>query len=199
MAPNRQTRRQLHIHSAPAHIYTACCCLTELSTCVDSDVVQLFACSGLKKKYRLVLTEELPAQSILDPSLPSGRHTDSQSDASPASAFSPFNPSPLYMFLLHAPKDVLMARISARKGHYFPPELLQSQLDTLEWPGKDEDVMVVDVSMAKEEIVEVLVTAIVKQHKGGEIGSHLHSLVTENNVRDVLKESVPVNPFTSSL
>ena len=141
----------------------------------------------------------MPAQSILDPSQPAQSHTESASPASPASAFSPFNPSPLYMFLLHAPKDVLMARISARKGHYFPAELLQSQLDTLEWPKEDEDVMVVDVSMAKDEIVEVLVTAIVKQHKGGEIGSHLHSLVTEGNVRDVLKEAVPINPFTSSL
>jgi len=155
----------------------------------------LFACSGLKKKYRLVLTEELPARSILDPTLPSTQHTQSNSTTTPATAFTPYNPSPLYMFLLHAPRDVLMARISARKGHYFPPELLQSQLDTLEWPGEDEDVMVVDVSMTKEEIVEVLVTAIVKQHKGGEIGSHLHALVTESNVRDVLKEPVPLNPF----
>lgn len=160
---------------------------------------QIFACSGLKKKYRLVLTEELPAQSILDPSTPAAHHAQSTSDASPATAFTPFNPSPLYMFLLHAPPAVLMARITARKGHYFPPQLLQSQLDTLEWPGSDEDVMVVDVSMSKEAVVAVLVAAVVKQHKGGEIGSHLHSVVTEENVREVLSEPVPMNTFTSSL
>ena len=161
----------------------------------------MFACSGLRKKYRLVLTEEQPAQSILDPANPSATHTQSTSPAPPATAtaFSPFNPSPLYMFLLHAPQPTLMARISARKGHYFPAALLQSQLDTLEWPGKDEDVMAVDVSMEKAEVVEVLVAAIVKQHKGGEIGSHLHSFVSEDNVREVLKEPVPMNPFSSSL
>lgn len=146
-----------------------------------------------------MLTEELPPQSILDPSQPSSRHTQSTTAASPATAFTPFNPSPLYMFLLHAPQAVLMARISARKGHYFPAELLQSQLDTLEWPGEDEDVMAVDVSMSKDEVVEVMVTAIVKQHKGGEIGSHLHSVVTEANVREVLKEPIPMSPFTSLL
>ena len=101
------------------------------------------------------------------------------------------------MFLLNAPKDVLMKRISSRAGHYFPATLLQSQLDTLEWPKEDEDVMAVDVSMPKEEVVAVLVAAIVKQHKGGEIGSHLHASVTEENVREVLKEPIPMNPFSS--
>ena len=159
----------------------------------------MFACSGLKKKYRVVLTEQRPAHSILEDTdcpTPTTRATP----AGPAAtAFTPFNPSPLYMFLLHADKAVLMARISARKGHYFPPQLLQSQLDTLEWPGEDEDVMVVDVSLPKDEIVEVLVTSIVSQHKGGEIGSHLHAVVTNENVREVLSEPVPMNLFTLSL
>ena len=36
------------------------------------------------------------------------------------------------------PREVLVARLAARKGHYMPPSLLDSQLETLERLGEDE-------------------------------------------------------------
>jgi gluconokinase len=39
------------------------------------------------------------------------------------------------MALLEVDRDVLMKRVSARPGHFFPEKLVQSQLDTLEQPS----------------------------------------------------------------
>jgi gluconokinase len=39
-----------------------------------------------------------------------------------------------------------------RQGHYMPPSLLQSQLDTLELPASDEQALVLDVSNAPEDL-----------------------------------------------
>ena len=157
----------------------------------------VFACSGLRRKYRLVLAELAPPSSVL-PSAARAQPPSPSSLPPSATAFSPFFPSPLYMFLLTAPESVLMERIEARKGHYFPASLLRSQLDTLEWPGEDEDVMSVDVSLPKEEVVEALVMAIVRKHKGGEIGTHVHADVNPGNVNEALKEPITINPFVSS-
>lgn len=44
------------------------------------------------------------------------------------------------MIFLHVDSDVLAARLTGRPGHFFPRQLLQSQLDTLEPPGPDERV-----------------------------------------------------------
>ncbi len=53
------------------------------------------------------------------------------------------HPSVRFVHLLADP-DVLTARITARKGHYMPPSLLQSQLDTLEPLEPDEPGVGVD-------------------------------------------------------
>lgn len=45
--------------------------------------------------------------------------------------------------LLDVPVEELRRRVAARTGHFMPPELLDSQLATLEWPGEDEEVEVV--------------------------------------------------------
>ena len=49
--------------------------------------------------------------------------------------------------------EVLQARLDARKGHFFPPELLASQYATLEPLAPDEDGLVVDVALTPEEQV----------------------------------------------
>jgi carbohydrate kinase (thermoresistant glucokinase family) len=54
---------------------------------------------------------------------------------------------------LHGDREVLAARIAARKDHFMPPSLLDSQLATLETPGADEAVVAVDVRMRPKEIV----------------------------------------------
>ena len=42
---------------------------------------------------------------------------------------------------LHGAPELLAARLRGRSGHYMPPSLLQSQLDTLEPPQADEDAL----------------------------------------------------------
>ncbi len=46
---------------------------------------------------------------------------------------------------LDGPREVLEARLHARKGHFMPPDLLDSQLRTLERPTEDEHAIVVDL------------------------------------------------------
>ena len=56
--------------------------------------------------------------------------------------------APRVRFLhLHGDKAVLAARLAARKGHFFPPALLDSQYATLEPLQPDEDGVVVDVAL----------------------------------------------------
>jgi carbohydrate kinase (thermoresistant glucokinase family) len=56
--------------------------------------------------------------------------------------------APRVRFLhLHGAREVLQARLDARKGHFFPPDLLASQYATLEPLAPDEDGIVVDVAL----------------------------------------------------
>jgi gluconokinase len=56
--------------------------------------------------------------------------------------------APRVRFLhLHGARAVLADRLAARKGHFFPPDLLDSQLATLEPLAPDEDGCVVDVAL----------------------------------------------------
>ncbi len=48
---------------------------------------------------------------------------------------------------------VLGERMAARKGHFMPPALLISQLETLERLGSDEDGAVVDIDQKPDEIL----------------------------------------------
>jgi gluconokinase len=47
-------------------------------------------------------------------------------------------PGNVVFVFLDAPPEVVRARLAARKGHYMPTSLLDSQLATLEPPGPDE-------------------------------------------------------------
>lgn len=55
---------------------------------------------------------------------------------------------------LHAPRELLAERLKARRGHYMPPALLDSQLAALEVP---EDALSVDVSADPDTVVATLV------------------------------------------
>ena len=50
--------------------------------------------------------------------------------------------APVRFVLLDVPRDELRRRMVERTGHFMPPHLLDSQLATLEWPGDDEVVEV---------------------------------------------------------
>jgi gluconokinase len=48
--------------------------------------------------------------------------------------------------------DLIAARLKARKGHFMPPALLQSQFDALEEPARDEHAITVSIGATPEEI-----------------------------------------------
>lgn len=58
---------------------------------------------------------------------------------------------------LSVPREVLERRLGTRRGHFFRPELLESQLETLEKPG---DAVTVDASVSPEETAEAVLRAI---------------------------------------
>ena len=45
---------------------------------------------------------------------------------------------------LHGSRQLLAARLATRQGHFMPASLLESQCDTLEEPGPDEQPLVLD-------------------------------------------------------
>lgn len=57
---------------------------------------------------------------------------------------------------LHGTPELIAARLRGRSGHYMPPSLLQSQLDTLEPPLADEGALSIDVAAAPQAIVAAL-------------------------------------------
>ncbi len=64
---------------------------------------------------------------------------------------------------LRGSRDVIAKHLAGRRGHFMPASLLQSQIDTLEQPGPDEDPLIVDVGppagQLAEEIIRVLGTS----------------------------------------
>ena len=51
---------------------------------------------------------------------------------------------------LEVDRNTLEERLAGRRGHYMPAALLASQLETLEEPGTDEDVIRVDAKISAE-------------------------------------------------
>lgn len=52
--------------------------------------------------------------------------------------------------------SVLAQRVQARQGHYMPPTLLQSQLDTLEPPSADEHAVVLNIEAPPAQMVDTV-------------------------------------------
>lgn len=55
---------------------------------------------------------------------------------------------------LKGSRELIARRLKARKGHFMPPGLLDSQFATLEEPVADEHVMVIDIDTSVEAIVD---------------------------------------------
>ena len=53
---------------------------------------------------------------------------------------------------LRGSRDVMAEHLARRSGHFMPASLLQSQIDTLEEPGPDEDPLIVDVGPPASEV-----------------------------------------------
>jgi carbohydrate kinase (thermoresistant glucokinase family) len=58
---------------------------------------------------------------------------------------------------LQGSKSLIAGRIAARKDHFMPPALLDSQFATLEEPGADEHPMVVSIAPPPDAIVDEVV------------------------------------------
>ncbi len=72
------------------------------------------------------------------------------------------------MVLLEASPRELERRISERRDHFFPSELLRDQLATLEPPAADEGVLVVDGSRPPAALVHAIATKLtVHGHESG--------------------------------
>lgn len=66
----------------------------------------------------------------------------------------------LRFVFLHGDRALLAQRLGSRSGHYMPPSLLQSQLDTLEPPGDDEAPIRLDIALAPPRLVEQALQAL---------------------------------------
>lgn len=61
---------------------------------------------------------------------------------------------------LRADAALLARRLRERPGHFFPPELLDSQLEALEPPSPDEGVLVLDASAPPDHLVASIRAAL---------------------------------------
>ncbi len=65
--------------------------------------------------------------------------------------------SGVVLIYLKGSRDLIGQRLRARRGHFMPPKLLDSQFATLQEPGPDERPIVVDVASTVEAIVEDII------------------------------------------
>jgi carbohydrate kinase (thermoresistant glucokinase family) len=67
---------------------------------------------------------------------------------------------------LQGSRDLIMSRLSERKGHYFPPHLLDSQLATLEEPDASERALIVGVENGIDDVVTEIIGKLDRQEAG---------------------------------
>ena len=67
---------------------------------------------------------------------------------------------PLRFVFLHAPDGVIAARLAARNGHFMPPLMLQSQLEALQPPIGEPDVVAVDVGDPQAQVLQRVIDAL---------------------------------------
>lgn len=60
------------------------------------------------------------------------------------------------VMVLHADRAMLLARLAARKGHFMPATLLDSQLATFEMPAEDEHPVLVDIDGDPDSVVDAI-------------------------------------------
>jgi gluconokinase len=65
--------------------------------------------------------------------------------------------SDVVLVYLKGTKELIAGRMAARKGHFMPPALLDSQFATLEEPGEDEHPIVVSIAPPPDAIVDEVV------------------------------------------
>jgi ribose 5-phosphate isomerase A len=58
---------------------------------------------------------------------------------------------------LRGGRDLIAKHLAGRRGHFMPASLLQSQIDTLEEPGPDEDPLTIDVGLPATQLAEKII------------------------------------------
>jgi gluconokinase len=111
----------------------------------------VIACSSLKKSYRKVLRGE---DDLGDPDL---AKKDSASH-------NPFT-FPTRFAYIHGERDELFRRMAHRQGHYMKPEMLESQLATLEPPDSsiEEGIITVELNDPTSVQVEKVMAALERE------------------------------------
>ena len=61
------------------------------------------------------------------------------------------------MVYLRGGRDLIAGHLAERHGHFMPPALLRSQIDTLEEPDPSEDPLTVDVGASAAHIAEEII------------------------------------------
>src|SRR5437764_13983717 len=61
------------------------------------------------------------------------------------------------LIYLKGSRELILERLQARRGHFMPPQLLDSQLATLEEPAHDENAVIVDVAPGVDAIVDEII------------------------------------------
>jgi len=102
----------------------------------------VLACSALKKVYRDVLRGKVVPGVTNDHATPEGDSRDQ-----------------VEFIFLKGSRELISERMGARKGHFMPTTLLDSQFATLEEPGSDE-ALVVNIDQTPEAIVSGIVDSL---------------------------------------
>lgn len=71
--------------------------------------------------------------------------------------------TPVTYLFLSGRRETLWARMTRRDGHFMPPELLDSQLATLEVPGPDESCVTADIDAAPQVIVTQFLAGLMER------------------------------------
>ncbi len=78
---------------------------------------------------------------------------------------------PVHFLHLDVSRDELERRIMARTDHFMPPSLLDDQLATLEWPGDEADVTILDADRPAKAVIADAVAAVSQPPRSGPFGS----------------------------
>lgn len=78
---------------------------------------------------------------------------------------------PVRFILLQGEKGLIARRMAGRKGHFMPPALLDSQLETLENPGAGEDGVILDINQPVDRLVDQAVAAAMAADVGATRGT----------------------------
>ncbi|GGT09236.1 hypothetical protein GCM10010222_58900 [Streptomyces tanashiensis] len=91
---------------------------------------------------------------------------------------------------LHGSRELLESRLGARRGHFFPADLLDTQLAVLQEPGPDEHPLVVEIDQSPEAVVTAVLSLM---HRESAVGVPAAPADTDRAARAVAGDG-PAEP-----